>query len=261
MLLEAGYAYAREHLPFLFDVKPWVHDEPQVVMNGNQAIAYGAVAAGMDLAAMYPITPATSVSHQLGEMFYKFGGVVHQAEDEIAACAFAIGASYAGKCTVTITSGPGYSLKQEAIGLAVMAEIPLVVVNVQRGGPSTGLPTKVEQGEVEIGFSEDAVFLALGHLLHAAPVHQVLQADLVQIVKDPVAQVGPQIVGQTLLMVLAIGRAAAAGRVDGLVHGRDHVGDDDLFGRTAEAVAPARAPCADHQPLLAQAGEQLLEIR
>jgi len=80
-------------------------------------------------------------------VFEKVGGVVHQAEDEISACAFAIGASYAGKCTVTITSGPGYSLKQEAIGLAVMGEIPLVVVNVQRGGPSTGQPTKVEQGD------------------------------------------------------------------------------------------------------------------
>jgi 2-oxoglutarate ferredoxin oxidoreductase subunit alpha len=81
-------------------------------------------------------------------VFEKVGGIVHQAEDEIAACAFAIGASYAGKCTVTITSGPGYSLKQEAIGLAVMAEIPLVVVNVQRGGPSTGQPTKSEQGDL-----------------------------------------------------------------------------------------------------------------
>src|SRR6185369_12217473 len=78
----------------------------------------------------------------------KVGGLVHQAEDEIAACAFAVGASYAGKCAVTITSGPGYSLKQEAIGLAVMGEIPLVVVNVQRGGPSTGQPTKMEQGDL-----------------------------------------------------------------------------------------------------------------
>ena len=97
---------------------------------------------------MYPITPATSASHYLADVFEKVGGVVHQAEDEIAACAFAIGASYVGKCTVTITSGPGYSLKQEAIGLAVMAEIPLVVVNVQRGGPSTGQPTKTEQGDL-----------------------------------------------------------------------------------------------------------------
>ena len=81
-------------------------------------------------------------------MFGDAGGIVHQAEDEIAACSFAIGASYAGRCAVTITSGPGYSLKQEAIGLASMAEIPLVVIDVQRGGPSTGLPTKVEQGDL-----------------------------------------------------------------------------------------------------------------
>jgi 2-oxoglutarate ferredoxin oxidoreductase subunit alpha len=73
---------------------------------------------------------------------------VHQAEDEIAACTFALGASYSGKCAVTVTSGPGYSLKQEAIGLAVMAEVPLVIINVQRGGPSTGQPTKAEQGDL-----------------------------------------------------------------------------------------------------------------
>ena len=97
---------------------------------------------------MYPITPATSASHYLSDVFESVGGIVHQAEDEIAACAFALGASYAGKCAVTITSGPGYSLKQEGIGLAVMGEIPMVVVNVQRGGPSTGQPTKVEQGDL-----------------------------------------------------------------------------------------------------------------
>jgi 2-oxoglutarate ferredoxin oxidoreductase subunit alpha len=102
----------------------------------------------MQICAMYPITPATSASHYLSEAFESVGGMVHQAEDEIAACTFAIGASYAGKCAVTITSGPGYSLKQEGIGLAVMGEIPLVVVNVQRGGPSTGQPTKVEQGDL-----------------------------------------------------------------------------------------------------------------
>jgi 2-oxoglutarate ferredoxin oxidoreductase subunit alpha len=102
----------------------------------------------MDICAMYPITPATSASHYLSDVLEKLGGIVHQAEDEIAACAFAIGASYAGKCALTITSGPGYSLKQEGIGLAVMGEIPLVVVNVQRGGPSTGQPTKAEQGDL-----------------------------------------------------------------------------------------------------------------
>ena len=85
---------------------------------------------------MYPITPATSAAHYLSEIFDHVDGIVHQAEDEIAACAFAIGASYAGKCAVTITSGPGMALKQELIGLAAMGEIPLVIINVQRGGRS-----------------------------------------------------------------------------------------------------------------------------
>jgi len=147
-LLEAGYDWAETHLDFQFCIPAVRSKVPQVVLNGNTAFALGILASGMEICAMYPITPATSASHYLSDVFEKVGGVVHQAEDEIAACAFAIGASYAGKCTVTVTSGPGYSLKQEAIGLAVMGEIPLVVVNVQRGGPSTGQPTKVEQGDL-----------------------------------------------------------------------------------------------------------------
>ncbi len=147
-LLNAGYEWAEKNLDFKYRIPATRSTEPQVVVNGNTALALGVLASGMEICAMYPITPATSVSHYLSSVFEKVGGIVHQAEDEIAACAFAIGASYAGKCTVTVTSGPGYSLKQEAIGLAVMGEIPLVVINVQRGGPSTGQPTKVEQGDL-----------------------------------------------------------------------------------------------------------------
>ncbi|MFI5023916.1 MAG: 2-oxoacid:acceptor oxidoreductase subunit alpha [Alphaproteobacteria bacterium] len=147
-LLEAGHDWAERNLDLKFRIPAERVTEPQIVINGNTAMALGILASGMEVCAMYPITPATSASHYLSDVFEKVGGVVHQAEDEIAACAFAIGASYAGKCTVTITSGPGYSLKQEAIGLAVMGEIPLVVVNVQRGGPSTGQPTKAEQGDL-----------------------------------------------------------------------------------------------------------------
>jgi 2-oxoglutarate/2-oxoacid ferredoxin oxidoreductase subunit alpha len=147
-LLDAGHRWARENLDFCFAIPAQKATEPQIVVNGNTALALGVLASGMEICAMYPITPATSASHYLAEVFEKVGGVVHQAEDEIAACAFAVGASYAGKCAVTITSGPGYSLKQEGIGLAVMGEIPLVVVNVQRGGPSTGQPTKMEQGDL-----------------------------------------------------------------------------------------------------------------
>ncbi|MBM3554083.1 MAG: 2-oxoacid:acceptor oxidoreductase subunit alpha [Alphaproteobacteria bacterium] len=147
-LMEAGYGWAERNLDFKYRVPAAKSREPQVVINGNTALALGILASGMEVCAMYPITPATSASHYLSDVFEKIGGVLHQAEDEIAACAFAIGASYAGKCAVTITSGPGYSLKQEAIGLAAMGEIPLVVVNVQRGGPSTGQPTKAEQGDL-----------------------------------------------------------------------------------------------------------------
>jgi 2-oxoglutarate ferredoxin oxidoreductase subunit alpha len=147
-LLEAGFAWAEHNLAFGFRVPAVRATEPQLVINGNTAIALGVLASGMDICAMYPITPATSASHYLSDVFERAGGIVHQAEDEIAACAFAIGASYTGKVAVTITSGPGYSLKQEGIGLAVMAEIPLVVVDVQRGGPSTGQPTKSEQSDL-----------------------------------------------------------------------------------------------------------------
>jgi 2-oxoglutarate/2-oxoacid ferredoxin oxidoreductase subunit alpha len=147
-LLEAGHAWARQNLDLRFEIPATPPGEAQIVVNGNTALALGIMASGMEVCAMYPITPATSASHYLSDIFESVDGLVHQAEDEIAAAAFAIGASYAGKCAVTITSGPGLSLIQELIGLASMAEIPLVVVDVQRGGPSTGQPTKVEQGDL-----------------------------------------------------------------------------------------------------------------
>ena len=147
-LLDLGIRWADENLDFRVEVPRNPRSEPMLVMNGNQALALGAVAAGMELAAMYPITPATSISHYLGEMFERFGGILHQAEDEIAAVGVALGASYSGKVAFTITSGPGLALKTEFLGLAVMTEMPLVLVDVQRGGPATGLPTKVEQSDL-----------------------------------------------------------------------------------------------------------------
>jgi 2-oxoglutarate ferredoxin oxidoreductase subunit alpha len=147
-LLDAGHAWAAARLDFRIEVPTTPSDRPMVVSNGNEAIGMGAMAAGMEMCAMYPITPATSVSHYLGDAFHRFGGILHQAEDEIAAAGVAIGASFAGKTAFTITSGPGLALKTEFLGLAVMTETPLVVVDVQRGGPSTGLPTKVEQSDL-----------------------------------------------------------------------------------------------------------------
>jgi 2-oxoglutarate ferredoxin oxidoreductase subunit alpha len=119
---------------------------------GNQALSYGLIAAsqksGLNLfLGSYPITPASDILHELSK-YKNFGIKTFQAEDEIAAITSSIGASYGGSLAVTTTSGPGMALKAEAMGLAVMLEIPLIIVNVQRGGPSTGLPTKTEQSDL-----------------------------------------------------------------------------------------------------------------
>lgn len=119
---------------------------------GNQALSYGLIAASQKsnlplFLGSYPITPASDILHELSK-YKSFGVRTFQAEDEIAAISSAIGASYGGSLAVTTTSGPGMALKTEAMGLAVMMEIPLVIVNVQRGGPSTGLPTKTEQSDL-----------------------------------------------------------------------------------------------------------------
>jgi 2-oxoglutarate/2-oxoacid ferredoxin oxidoreductase subunit alpha len=147
-LLHGGYEWAAQNLDFFYDMPATEAPGDLVVMNGNEAISLGVIASGIEVCSMYPITPATSASHHLAECFEKAGGLVHQAEDEIAAIGFAIGCSYAGKPAVTITSGPGLALKTEFIGLAGMAEVPLVIVDVQRGGPSTGMPTKIEQSDL-----------------------------------------------------------------------------------------------------------------
>ena len=122
----------------------------QVVMNGNEAVGYGLLAAGVRFGAGYPITPWSDIMELLRRELPKYGGTFVQTEDEIAAISMAIGASYAGRVAVTGSSGPGISLKTEALGWAVMAEMPLVIIDVQRGGPSTGMPTNVEQSDLNI---------------------------------------------------------------------------------------------------------------
>ncbi len=118
------------------------------LMQGNQACAVGALAAGVTFFAGYPITPSTEVAEILAEMLPKFGGKFIQMEDEIASMGAVCGAALTGAKAITATSGPGFSLKQELIGYASMAEIPCVIVNVQRLGPSTGKPTSPAQGDV-----------------------------------------------------------------------------------------------------------------
>jgi 2-oxoglutarate ferredoxin oxidoreductase subunit alpha len=120
----------------------------EIISTGNDLAAIAAVDAGCQFFGGYPITPSSEVMHTISDLLPKAGGAAIQMEDEIAGVAAAVGAGMSGVRTMTATSGPGISLKAENLGLAQMAEVPLVVVNVMRGGPSTGLPTRVSQGDV-----------------------------------------------------------------------------------------------------------------
>jgi len=147
----AGHAYSIGDLIQTFKfADSQKRESQQVVMNGNEALGYGLITAGVRFGAGYPITPWSDVMELLRRELPKYGGSFIQCEDEIASISVAIGASYAGKLAVTGSSGPGISLKTEALGWAVNAEIPLIIVNVQRGGPSTGMPTNVEQSDLSI---------------------------------------------------------------------------------------------------------------
>lgn len=146
--LRVGYSYVAEHVPEPLYSIPERKEGRWLVLKGNQAVAVGATAAGCRYYAGYPITPASDILEWMAVNLPRFDGIVLQTEDEIAALASCIGASFAGKKAMTATSGPGISLMVELIGLASMAEIPVVIVDAQRGGPSTGMPTKTEQGDL-----------------------------------------------------------------------------------------------------------------
>ncbi len=143
-----AYGYTRDRYGGFQHRLPEGDGRRRMVMHGNHALALGALAGGCRFVAAYPMTPATSIFEYLAGVAADCGVVTKHAEDEIAAICMAIGAGQAGARAMTPTSGGGFSLMVEALGLAGMAEVPLVVVNVQRGGPSTGLPTRTEQGDL-----------------------------------------------------------------------------------------------------------------
>src|SRR4051794_9505518 len=151
MAFQAGYGYPVGNLLsklYQFEKVDKTGARAQITMDGNTALAYGLIAAGIRYGAGYPITPWSSVMEILRRELPKYGGIFVQAEDELASVSLAIGFSVSGNLAVTGSAGPGISLKSEAIGWASMAEVPLIVINVQRGGPSTGLPTNVEQSDL-----------------------------------------------------------------------------------------------------------------
>jgi len=148
--IEVAQNYIKENIKKIdpYKVPGPLPKKDVIILEGNEAIALGAAVAGVKVFAAYPITPATTVGNYLSPIILKTGGFVYQSEDEISSMAAIIGASFAGVKAMTATSGPGISLMQELIDLASMTELPTVIVDVQRAGPSTGMPTKHEQADL-----------------------------------------------------------------------------------------------------------------
>jgi len=226
----AGYGHSLGHLIETFQfVESQKKTGHQVVMNGNEALAYGLIAAGVRFGAGYPITPWSDIMELLRRELPKYGGSFIQTEDEIAAVSMAIGASYAGRVAVTGSSGPGISLKTEAIGWAVMAEMPLIVVDVQRGGPSTGMPTNVEQSDLNI-----AVFGGHGD----SPRVVLAPANVEDCFYTAIEAVN--IARQYSVPVFIISDQAIATRIEAF--------EEPDLKKVCQDISPTLEPVAEHKP-------------
>ena len=199
--LRSGYVFATQktwpRILLMADLKP---KGPQyMLLSGNEAIALGAIVAGCRFAASYPITPATPIFETLTRLFPLVEGRALQMEDEIAAVSAAIGASFAGEKALTSTSGPGLQLMTEQLNLASMVEVPLVVVDVQRGGPSTGLPTKTEQSDLNLaiyGVSGESPRIVLAPTSVEDSFYQTIRAfNLAERYQLPVIMLTDQSIG------------------------------------------------------------------
>jgi 2-oxoglutarate ferredoxin oxidoreductase subunit alpha len=213
------------------------------LLSGNEAAALGAVRGGVRFAAAYPITPATEILEWLAPNLTRMGGTLLQAEDELAAINMIIGASFGGTPSLTATSGPGLSLMIEALGLATAAEIPIVVIDVMRGGPSTGIPTKSEQADLNIaiyGFHGDAPHLVVAPQSVGDCLFTTQWATyLAEALQAPTIVLSDQFVGQTRA---AIERPADVAFIGRRLMATEITGAYKRYARAANDVSPMAIP-------------------
>ena len=213
------------------------------LLSGNEATALGAIRGGVRFAAAYPITPATEVLEWLAPSLAKVGGVLLQAEDELAAINMIIGSSFGGTPALTATSGPGLSLMIEALGLATSAEIPIVVVDVMRGGPSTGIPTKSEQADLNIaiyGLHGDAPHLVLAPQSVGDCMFTTQWATyLAETLQCPAIVLSDQFMGQARA---AIDRPADVAFIGARSVATDIVGAYERYALAANGISPMAIP-------------------
>ena len=242
--IEAGMAHAAQ-FPQAYPLKPAaVQSEKRWLITGNEALGLGALRGGIQFAAAYPITPATEVLEYLAPSLASIGGALVQAEDELSSINMIIGASFGGRPSVTATSGPGLALMMESLGLAAASEVPIVVVDVMRCGPSTGIATKSEQSDLNIaiyGFHGDAPHvvvapLSVGDCLFTAQwaVH------IAETLQTPVIVLSDQSLGQARVL---IDRPAD---ISFMTKRKTAVGSPDeeynRYALTADGVSPMAVP-------------------
>ncbi len=245
--LKTGYAYVEQNVtrvaPFHLPPRPGAQE--RLVLSGNQALALGAIAANCRFFAGYPITPASDIMEFLAGEFPRIGGTVIQAEDEMAALAMAIGASYTGVRAMTATSGPGLALMTELIGHATMTEIPVVVVDVQRAGPSTGMPTKVSQGDLRLavfGANDDAPRIVLAPVSVEDNFYQIINAfNLAEKYQTPVIFLSDQDMSVRVQTIPAFDLSRV--RIEPRVLAQPHNGEPyERYANTPTGVSPMSLP-------------------
>ncbi len=241
--INAGFEAAADYDPGWRLAAPSVIGARRWLVSGNEASALGAIRGGVRFAAAYPITPATEILEWLAPNLAKMGGVLLQAEDELAAINMIIGASFGGTPALTATSGPGLSLMIEAIGLATAAEIPLVIIDVMRGGPSTGIPTKSEQGDLNIavyGCHGDAPHLVLGPQSIGDCLFTTQWATyLAETLQSPAIVLSDQFIGQARA---AIERPADVSFIGRRLKATEIVGAYKRYAIAANGVSPMAIP-------------------
>ena len=243
--VEAGYKFAETlgEAPRL--AEPTKAAAGRWLITGNEAAALGAVRGGVRFAAAYPITPATEILEWLSPALAKVGGALVQAEDELASINMVIGASYGGVPALTATSGPGLALMTESIGLATASEVPIVVIDVMRGGPSTGIPTKSEQSDLNIavyGLHGDAPHVVVAPLSIADCLFTTQWAvHLAEAMQVPTIVLSDQFVGQAKAVIDRPAEITFLGRRE---RAENIEGDYRRYAITASGVSPMAVPGA-----------------
>ncbi len=222
---------------------PKPRDAQRWLVSGNEMAGLGAIRGGVHFAAAYPITPASEILEWLAPSLAKLGGVLFQAEDELAAINMAIGASFGGTPALTATSGPGLSLMTEAIGLATATEIPVVIIDVMRAGPSTGIPTKSEQADLNIavyGLHGDAPHLVLAPQSISDCLFTTQWAVyLAEVLQSPAVVLSDQFIGQALA---AIDRPADVAFIGRRVIAAPQTGAYKRYAVAGGSVSPMAIP-------------------